>query len=77
MSKYLDWSPFNNTIIKNVLEKSSGYAFHWYIDMAYEYFGYNLTDRRKNYKVNTKIIPGTYYRYFNLNTQILSELLKK
>ena len=80
VSKYLDWSPFKNTTIKNVLEMSSGYAdplIHWYIDMAYDYFAYNLTDRCKNYKVNEKIIPGTYFRYSNLNTQILSEIIKK
>ena len=80
VSKYLDWSPFKNATIKNVLEMSSGYAdplIHWYIDMAYDYFGYNLTDRCKNYKVNEKIIPGTYFRYSNLNTQILSEIIKK
>jgi len=80
VSKYLDWSPFKNTTIKNVLEMSSGYAdplIHWYIDMAYDYFGYNLTDRCKNYKVNKKLIPGTYFRYSNLNTQILSEIIKK
>ena len=57
VSKYLDWSPFKNTTIKNVLEMSSGYEdplIHWYIDMAYDYFAYNLTDRCKNYKVNKK-----------------------
>ena len=80
VSKYLDWSPFKNTTIKNVLEMSSGYAdplIHWYIDMAYDYFAYNITNRCKNYKVDKNIIPGTYFRYSNLNTQILSEIIKK
>ena len=79
VSKYLDWSPFKNTTIKNVLEMSSGYAdplIHWYIDMAYDYFAYNLTDRCKNYKVNEKLIPRKYFRYSNLNTQILSEIIR-
>ena len=81
VSKYLDWSPFINiTTIKNVLEMSSGYGdplLNWYIDMAYDYFGYNLTDRCKNYRINKNIIPGTYYRYSNLNTQILYEIISK
>ena len=80
VSKYLDWSPFKNATIKNVLEMSSGYSdplIHWYLDMAFDYFAYNLTDRCKNYPVNDKLIPGTLYRYSNLNTQILSEIIKK
>ena len=61
-------------------EMSSGYSdplIHWYLDMAFDYFAYNLTDRCKNYPVNDKLIPGTMYRYSNLNTQILSEIIKK
>ena len=80
VSKYLEWSPFINATIKNVLEMSSGYSdplIHWYLDMAYDYFAYNITDRCKNYPVNDKLKPGTMYRYSNLNTQILYEIIKK
>ena len=59
---------------------SSGYSdplIHWYLDMAYDYFAYNITDRCKNYPVNDKLKPGTMYRYSNLNTQILYEIIKK
>ena len=80
VSKYLEWSPFINATIKNVLEMSSGYAdplIHWYLDMAYDYFAYNITDRCKSYPVNEKLKPGTMYRYSNLNTQILYEIIKK
>ena len=79
VSKYLKWSPFKNATIKNVLEMSSGYAdpiINWYLDMGFDYFGYNLTDRCKNYPINEKLKPGTMHRYSNLNTQILSEIIK-
>jgi len=80
VSKFLDWTSFRNATIKDALEMCTGYddpLIHWYIDMAFDYFAYNLTDRCKNYKVNKKIIPGTIYRYSNLNTQILFEIIKK
>ena len=78
--KYLPNWNFNETTIKNVLEMSSGFAqplINWYLDMGFDYFAYNLTDRIYSYRKNTKEKPGKYFRYSNLNTQILSEIIKK
>ena len=79
IKKYLPFLPLKEeTTIKNILEMSSGYSlpqFSFMIDMGFDYFAYNLTDRLKNYKVSYN--PGEYFMYKNLNTQILGLLIEK
>ena len=80
VKKYLDWWLLEETTIKNVLEMSSGYGnplINWYYDMGFDYFGYNLTSRCMSYRLNKIDKPGKYFRYSNLNSQILSEIIKK
>ena len=78
IKKYLPYLPLKDeTTIKNILEMSSGYSIPkipFMIDMGFDYFAYNLTDRLINYKVSYK--PGEYFIYKNLNTQILSLLIE-
>ena len=79
IKKYLPYLPLKDeTTIKNILEMSSGYSIPkipFMIDMGFDYFAYNLTDRLINYKVSYK--PGEYFIYKNLNTQILGLLIEK
>ena len=80
IKKYLPYLPLSNeTTIKNILEMSSGYSLPldilFMVDMGFDYYAYNLTDRLINYKVSFK--PGEYFIYKNLNTQILGLLIEK
>ena len=78
VSKFLPNWKNNETTIKNVLEMSSGFSepfLNFYLDMGFDYFAYNLTSRLYSYKNNQK--PGKFFRYSNLNTQILNEIIKK
>ena len=78
VTKFLPNWQIKETTIKNVLEMSSGFAeplLNFYLDMGFDYFGYNLTSRLYSYKKNEK--PGKFFRYSNLNTQILNEIIKK
>ena len=79
IKKYLPFLPLKDeTTIKDILMMSSGYEIPKYfpmmIDMGFDYFAYNLTDRLKNYKVAYR--PGEYFVYKNLNTQILGLLIE-
>jgi CubicO group peptidase (beta-lactamase class C family) len=79
IKKYLPFLPFKDeTTIKNVMQMSSGYSIPkipTMVDMGFDYFAYNLTDRLINYKVDLN--PGEYFLYKNLNTQILGLLIEK
>ena len=64
IKKYLPFLPLSNeTTIKNILEMSSGYSLPldilFMVDMGFDYYAYNLTDRLINYKVSFK--PGEYF----------------
>ena len=80
IKKYLPFLPLKDeTTIKNVLEMSSGYEmkskYLFMVDMGFDYFAYNLTDRVINYRVSYN--PGEYFIYKNLNTQVLGLLIEK
>ena len=79
IKKYLPFLPLKDeTTIKNVMQMSSGYSIPkipTIVDMGFDYFAYNLTDRLINYKVGFN--PGEYFLYKNLNTQILGLLIEK
>ncbi len=80
IKKYLPFLPLKDeTTIKNVLEMSSGYEmkskYLFMVDMGFDYFAYNLTDRLINYRVSYN--PGEYFIYKNLNTQVLGLLIEK
>jgi CubicO group peptidase (beta-lactamase class C family) len=79
IKKYLPYLPLKDkTTIKDILQMSSGYEMKkhlFLVDMGFDYFAYNLTDRLINYKVAYN--PGEYFVYKNLNTQILGLLIEK
>ena len=79
IKKYLPYLPLKDkTTIRDILQMSSGYEMKKYlflVDMGFDYFAYNLTDRLINYKVAYE--PGEYFVYKNLNTQILGLLIEK
>ena len=80
VSKYIPEIKLQNTTIRNVLEMSSGMKgvqLHWLIDMGFEFYGYNLSEMVVNEEPDMTIAPGQYFRYKNLNTQIIGMIVEK